>query len=340
MPDADTALTNAAPAIRVTPSMIRIDRFTKRYGQRTAVSEVSFEVPRGEVCAFLGPNGAGKTTTIRAITGYHPPTGGAIAVDGFDVVNDSHEVRRRIGYLPESTPLYTDMRVCEYLMFRAKLFGLARRDRRVAVERVTERCWLTEMRRRLIQQLSKGYRQRVGLAAALLHRPPVLILDEPTSGLDPTQIRATRKLMRELAGDHTMLISTHILPEAERISDRVVIIAGGRVRADGSPAQLMEQHRAASACVLECRDHEPARGELGALGSVEEAQLHDGWYRLRITPPAPADIRADVGAACQRAGVAVRELRSEQVSLEQVFIALTSDDEADDASSETRGDES
>jgi ABC-2 type transport system ATP-binding protein len=340
MPDANAALTDAPRAIRVSTSMIRIDRFTKRYGARTAVSEVSFEVPRGEVCAFLGPNGAGKTTTIRAITGYHPPTRGTISVDGFDAVNESHDVRRRIGYLPEATPLYTDMRVCEYLTFRAKLFDLPRRDRRPAVERVMERCWLTEMRGRLIQQLSKGYRQRVGLAAALLHRPPVLILDEPTSGLDPTQIRATRRLMRELAGDHTMLISTHILPEAERISDRVVIIAGGRVRADGAPASLMEQHRAGSPCVLECRDPAPARDALGGLGSVIEEPLEEGWHRLRITPRTPADIRADVGAACQHAGLAVRELRSEQVSLEQVFIALTSDDEAADIGGDAAGDES
>jgi ABC-2 type transport system ATP-binding protein len=223
--------------------MIEVRHLTKYYGEYPAVRDVSFAVEKGQVVGFLGPNGAGKSTTMRILAGFLTASSGTATVGGRDVFWDPIEARRRIGYMPESCPLYGDMRVDEYLWFRAGLKGLSRGERRDRVGYVSERCWLTDVRRQLIGTLSKGYRQRVGLADALLADPPVLILDEPTAGLDPTQIRETRKLMRELGQMHTMLLSTHILSEVEATCDSVIVIYQGRVVEDGSLSAVRQRHR-------------------------------------------------------------------------------------------------
>ncbi len=209
--------------------MIEVKNLTKQYGNFTAIKDVSFKAERGSILGFLGPNGAGKTTTMRIITGFMPATSGTVVIDGLDIFSESLEARRRIGYLPEIPPLYTDMRVEPYLRFVAKLRGVARAQIDGALERVLEACGLTDMRGRICGQLSKGYRQRVGLAQALIHDPPVLVLDEPTIGLDPRQIHEIRELIKGLSGDRTVVLSTHILPEVSQICDRVVIIADGQV---------------------------------------------------------------------------------------------------------------
>lgn len=223
--------------------MIAVNHLTKYYGEYPAVRDVSFEVPKGRVVGFLGPNGAGKSTTMRILAGYLTATSGKASIAGFDVFNDPIEVRRRIGYMPESCPLYGELRVEEYLRFRAGLKGLGWRARRQRIDFVVNRCWLKDVRRQLVGTLSKGYRQRVGLADALLADPPVLILDEPTAGLDPTQIRETRKLIRELGTEHTMLLSTHILSEVEMTCDSVIIIYEGQVVADGSLSDVRKAHK-------------------------------------------------------------------------------------------------
>ena len=212
--------------------MIQVEHLTKYYGDYPAVRDVTFSVDRGQVVGFLGPNGAGKSTTMRILAGYLAATSGKATIDGLDVFWDSVEARRRIGYMPESCPLYPEMRVVEYLRFRAGLKGVYGSTRRKRLDYVLERCWLKDVRRQLIGTLSKGYRQRVGLADALIAEPKVLILDEPTSGLDPAQIRETRKLIRELGADHTILLSTHILSEVERTCERVIIINKGEVALD------------------------------------------------------------------------------------------------------------
>jgi len=221
--------------------MIEVRNLTKRYGELTAIRDVSFSVARGEILGFLGPNGAGKTTTMRILTGYMPASSGTVAVDGFDVFENSFEVRRRIGYLPETPPLYTDMTVQSYLEFVARIKGVARMDIAAATERALQTCGLLDVRHRLTGHLSKGYRQRVGLAQALIHDPPVLVLDEPTIGLDPRQIIEIRKLIRTLAGDRTVILSTHILPEVSQICEKVVILAGGRIALEERMEALLKQ---------------------------------------------------------------------------------------------------
>lgn len=314
--------------------MIEIEHLTKCYGHFRAVSDVSLSIPKGQVVGLLGPNGAGKTTIIRVMTGYLPPTLGQAGVDGFDSVTQSHEVRRRLGYLPESNPLYGEMRVVEYLDFRGRLFGLARAERRAAVERVVERCWLKEMRKRQIGRLSKGYKQRVGLAAAMLHQPPVLVLDEPTSGLDPIQIRETRHLIRELAGEHTMVLSSHILPEVEVTCDRIVIIARGRIRADGTVEQLKQKAGETPRYALEIKSEagDVATGEairgLAGVQSVEAAN-HDGWTRYEITgDPSARDLREGLGRIVSESRLPCRELHRESGSIEQLFVRVTSEVDA------------
>lgn len=233
--------------------MIRVNNLTKRYGPVLAVDNITFHVERGGVVGFLGPNGAGKTTTLRVLTCYQPATSGSAAIAGYDVFGDSMEVRRRVGYLPESTPLYPEMRVREYLHFRGKLRGMAPQERVAAIRRVAERCWLGDFIERPIGQLSKGMKQRVGLADAIMHGPEVLILDEPTLGLDPTQIRETRNLIKELGEHHTILLSSHILPEVEQTCTRTIIIASGRIVASGSPQELSDQLGAKARVIAEMR---------------------------------------------------------------------------------------
>jgi ABC-2 type transport system ATP-binding protein len=218
--------------------MIHVEQLTKYYGEYPAVRDVSFEVAKGQIVGFLGPNGAGKSTTMRILAGYITATSGKATIDGKDVFWEPIEARRRIGYLPESCPLYSEMRVEEYLRFRGGLKNLSSHDRRTRMDYVVDRCWLKDVRRQLIGTLSKGYRQRVGLADALLANPPVLILDEPTVGLDPAQIRETRKLIKELGAQHTILLSTHILPEVEMTCDSVIIIHQGTVAARGTIAAV------------------------------------------------------------------------------------------------------
>jgi ABC-2 type transport system ATP-binding protein len=221
--------------------MIEVRNLTKRYGDLTAIRDVSFDVARGEILGFLGPNGAGKTTTMRILTGFMPASSGTVRVDGFDVFENSFEVRRRIGYLPESPPLYTDMTVEGYLHFVARIKAVPRADIPAATDRVLATCGLSDVRHRLTGHLSKGYRQRVGLAQALIHDPPVLVLDEPTIGLDPRQIIEIRKLIRELAGNRTVILSTHILPEVSQICEKVVILASGRIALEQRMETLLQQ---------------------------------------------------------------------------------------------------
>ncbi|MEK6703591.1 MAG: ATP-binding cassette domain-containing protein, partial [Planctomycetota bacterium] len=218
--------------------MLSVQSVYKSFGSFAAVRGISFDLPKARVVGLLGPNGAGKTTTIRMITGFFPPDRGRVVVDGHDSVDDSIAARAAIGYLPESAPLYSEMSVRSFLDFRARLYSLRRPARVAAVARSIDRCWLASVQDKRIGHLSKGFRQRVGLAAALLHDPKVLVLDEPTNGLDPTQINETRRLIAELGQDRTLLISSHILPEVERVCDRVIIVIRGRVRADGTPAEL------------------------------------------------------------------------------------------------------
>jgi ABC-2 type transport system ATP-binding protein len=224
--------------------MIHVEHLTKYYGDYPAVRDISFDVEKGQIVGFLGPNGAGKSTTMRILAGFSTATSGKATIDGKDVFWDTIEARRRIGYMPESCPLYTDMKVEEYLRFRGGLKNLNRKKRTERIHYVLERCWLNDVRRQLIGTLSKGYRQRVGLADALLADPPVLILDEPTAGLDPTQIIETRKLIRELGKEHTMLLSTHILSEVEMACDSVIIINQGQVAAMGTLDQVRRANRA------------------------------------------------------------------------------------------------
>jgi len=324
--------------------MIDVRDIRKNFGAVRALRGVSFQASAGQVVGLLGPNGAGKTTSIRIITGYLPPTSGDVRVDGLDSIEDSRLVRSRIGYMPESTPLYPEMRVEDYLEHRGKLFGMRRRSRRQAIDRVVERCWLGEVRRRRTGELSKGFKQRVGLASALLHDPPVLILDEPTSGLDPAQIVETRRLVRDLGADKTMLISSHILPEVELTCDRIVVIAHGQVRADGAIADLLRSQHEAGQYVLEVR---PPNGDAGeAIGAairrlagvvrVAENGVDEGsWRRYEITPTDDApDLREPLAAATRDAGALVRELRRDAPTLEQIFIRLIDAPDTESAGSE------
>src|SRR6266566_5702497 len=259
--------------------MIEVEGLTKRYGPTLAVSEVSFEVRKGEVLGFLGPNGAGKTTTMRVITGYLPPSKGKVRVAGVDVVEEPLEVKRHTGYLPESPPLYPDMTVVEYLAFVARIKGLPRGEVRKRVDEVSEKCAITDVRGKQIGKLSKGYRQRVGLAQALIHNPDVLILDEPTAGLDPKQIIETRQLIKELAGDHTIVLSTHILPEVAQTCQRVVIINNGQVVALDTPDNLTARLRGSETMYVQVdasgADPSAALGRVAGVTSVAESDRRD-----------------------------------------------------------------
>ncbi len=305
--------------------MIVAHNLSKSFGKVVAVDSINFRIPRGKVVGFLGPNGAGKTTTIRMIAGYLTPTRGTILVDGLDVVTAPRAARKRIGYMPESTPLYSEMRVGEYLKYRARLFGLPAFKRRGRVESALRKCQIWDVRRRTIGHLSKGYRQRVGLAAAILHGPAVLILDEPTAGLDPEQIRHVRELIRELAGEHTILLSTHILPEAELVCDDIVMMAGGRILAQGSVDRLRQTLAQGCRYVIET-DSAEAEGAILALPSVESVHaglLGDGWYRLVVTPVPNAEDRREVmSRTLRKLGAGLREIKREAPSLEQMFVAL------------------
>ncbi|MCS7090575.1 MAG: ABC transporter ATP-binding protein [Verrucomicrobiota bacterium] len=309
------------------PWMIEVQDLTKRYGSRVAIHGVSFQVARGEIVGLLGPNGAGKSTTMRILAGFLPATFGTARVAGYDVALDSLEVRRRIGYMPENNPLYPEMRVQEYLRFRARLKGLSRRRARERVEVVLEQCGLTEVRRRLIGQLSKGYRQRVGLADALVHEPDLIVLDEPTIGLDPHQIRSVRRLIKGLAGRHTVLLSTHILPEAEMTCHRMLILLEGRVLASGTPAEL-ERRLSGSRQVLAeiAAPEEGLRSFWNACPEVaawEMAPADDGFHRCLLMPRGDQDLRPQVYAWVREQGWTLRELSCRRYSLEDIYVRLT-----------------
>ena len=308
--------------------MIHVSNLTKHYGSILAVDGISFDVERGGVVGFLGPNGAGKTTTIRILTCYHPATSGSASIAGFDVFTESLEVRRRVGYLPESTPLYPEMRVREYLQFRGKLRAMDAGQRRDAIRRVTDRCWLGEFINRPIGQLSKGMRQRVGLADAIMHDPDVLILDEPTIGLDPNQIRETRTLIRELGERHTVLLSSHILHEVENTCSRALIIAGGQIVASGSPQELRERFSAKARVVAELRGPLPEiEAGIRALSGVQalSASAQNGWIRLNVEPHPDRDVREDIFHLTSSKGWPLRELRREGATLEDFFVQVTAE---------------
>ncbi|MDX1683559.1 MAG: ATP-binding cassette domain-containing protein, partial [Phycisphaeraceae bacterium] len=281
---------------------------------------------RGQIVGFLGPNGAGKTTTLRILTGYLPPTSGRATIAGHNVLTTPAEARARIGYLPESTPLYPEMRVSEYLHFRGRLMNMPRARRKDRIATVCDRCGLAGKERRVIGHLSKGNRQRVGLAQALLHDPPVLILDEPTAGLDPNQVSHVRELIAELKHEHTVLISTHILPEVEKTADHVIIIAGGRIAAEGTPKELREKVASGAHVRAQIRaDREAVAGAIESLGTVEtlEVTTADGWTEVTAKPSPDSPLREQIGALCQENGWPLRELRDEGASLEQFFIEIT-----------------
>ena len=307
--------------------MIHVTNLSKRYVGRTAVDGISFDVGQGEIVGFLGPNGAGKTTTIRILTGYMPASSGTATIAGHDVFRDSIEARKRIGYMPENVPLYDDLRVKEYMRFRAMLKGLRGREMKKAVGEAMDLCGLTEMRGKMIGNLSKGYRQRVGLADALVHKPDLLILDEPTNGLDPNQIRRVRELIKQLGLTHTILVSTHILSEVEMTCDRVIILDRGKVRAEGSPEDLVGSLRTAGTVSVEVAATAAiAMDKLKALPSVKKVVKEyedDGWTRFTVRADSGSDVRADIAALAAGERWPLRELHCHNASLEDVFVEMT-----------------
>jgi ABC-2 type transport system ATP-binding protein len=310
--------------------MIEAQNLSRRYGDFTAVDGISFAVKDGEILGMLGPNGAGKTTTIRMITGFLPPTSGKVTVAGKDLFESPREARRQVGYLPENVALYTEMRVSEYLAYRARLEGLSRAEARQAIPVALERCLLADVRNQIIGTLSKGYRQRVGLATAILHNPRVLVLDEPTVGLDPRQIISIRELIRELGRQHTLLLSTHILPEVELLCDRVVIIDKGHIIAEGTPQSLRESWTGNPAVRLVLKGAPPEAAEtLARVPGVLAAAPADGDGAWRLECERGADPREEVFRAVVASGWTLLELARERgATLEDIFVRLTTHDAA------------
>ena len=311
--------------------MIAVESLTKRFASVVAVDNISFKVEQGEILGFLGPNGAGKSTTMRILTCFMPATSGKAAIDGFDVFTQSLQVRQRIGYMPENTPLYPDMRVDEYLNFRARLKGVSYKERRKKIGYRLDQCGIADVQHRIIGQLSKGYRQRVGLAESLLHDPKVLVLDEPTIGLDPNQIRQTRQLIKDLGKNHTIILSTHILPEVEHVCRRVIIIAKGKIVADEAVDSLRARMMKRGATV-----HAEVRGQgaqvkaaLEKIDGVKKivwqekgADLHD----FLVSSEKERDIRPDIFQAVVSNGAILLAMAYEKVTLEDVFSQITLED--------------
>ena len=310
--------------------MIEVDRLTKRYGPTLAVSDVSFRVEKGEVLGFLGPNGAGKTTTMRVITGYLPPTEGTVRVAGYDVAEQPIEAKRHTGYLPESPPVYPDMTVNEYLAFVGRVKGVPRRDLKTRINEVSERCAITDVQRRQIGKLSKGYRQRVGLAQALIHNPDVLVLDEPTAGLDPKQIIETRALIRNLAGQHTVVLSTHILPEVSKTCERVVVINGGKVAAVGKPDELTHRLQGFETVLVTAEGPASEMKErmerVAGVNLVEQHDASDSRVTFEVHAGKDQDVRAELARAVVESQWKLLELRTSGMSLEDIFLKLTTKD--------------
>jgi len=320
--------------------MIRVQNLSKRYVDHLVVDGVTFSCGKGEILGFLGPNGAGKTTTMRVLTGFLPASSGTVEVAGYDVAEQSLEVRRRIGYLPENVPLYPEMRVCEYLDFRARLKRVPRGDRARAMADAVEKCGVGDVRDRVIGQLSKGFRQRVGLADAILGSPPILVLDEPTVGLDPNQIRDVRQLIRDLGREHTIVLSTHILPEVEMICGRVVIIHRGRVVAQDTPERLRAQIAGRTRVRVEARAPADAlRRVFGTLplGEVRIEGERDGITSAVVEVDAGTDPREEIFRAAARQGFALRELHAESLSLEDIFVHITTREDRPAGDAAARG---
>ncbi len=308
--------------------MIDVQNLTKQYAGRTAVNNISFQVEPGEIVGFLGPNGAGKSTTMRILSGYMPATSGRASVAGFDVFHQSIQVRQSVGYMPEMAPLYTDMKVKEYLRFRAELKGLSGHAMRRRVGEVMELTGVSDMRRRLIGNLSKGYRQRVALADALVHQPKLLILDEPTNGLDPVQIRHVRDLLRGLKSKHTVLLSTHILHEVEQSCDRVVMLHQGRIRANDTPQNLTRQLRSTTLLHLEVEGTGKLAEQLTALPGVrkaveEEAKPQQPWRKFTLRVEPDHDVRDAVLELAMKQKWRIREMHRQLPTLEDVFVELS-----------------
>ncbi|MDD2706431.1 MAG: ATP-binding cassette domain-containing protein [Verrucomicrobiae bacterium] len=311
--------------------MIQVDQLVKRYAGMTALHGLSFSVQKGEIVGFLGPNGAGKSTTMRILSCYMPPTSGTAIVAGYDTYKESLDVRKRIGYMPENVPLYPEMRVVEYLDFRAALKGVPRSERRSQIEKVAEKCGVKDVLRRIIGQLSKGYRQRVGLADTLIHDPELIILDEPTIGLDPNQIRQVRGLIKELGKSHTVLLSTHILPEVEMTCSRVIIINRGRIVASDTPENLKRLRKGGGETLLEIKAETAAVEEefkaLANVTQVEVTSLPDRYLQVVLHPKGDADLREAAYERVKARGWALRELRRHAQSLEDVFVQITTEDD-------------
>jgi ABC-2 type transport system ATP-binding protein len=310
--------------------MIEVENLSKTYSGFRAVQNISFHVTKGEIVGFLGPNGAGKSTTMKILSGYLPPTDGKIRIAGFDVVTDSLEVRKRIGYMPENVPLYTDMRVNEFLRFRAELKKVARRNVKDRVEVVKQLCHLKDVENKIIGTLSKGYRQRVGLADAMVHEPELLILDEPTIGLDPNQIRSVRDLITDLGKHHTILLSTHILSEVELTCSRVLVINRGKIEASDTPANLTKLVRGGGSIVLEVKA--PAADVVAKLKSVpdvEDVEIvlpSDGpWTHAKVFAKPGVDARENIYNVIRQNNWPLRELSRVKATLEEAFVELTQD---------------
>jgi ABC-2 type transport system ATP-binding protein len=314
--------------------MIKVEGLTKRYGRATAVDNISFEVGKGQIVGFLGPNGAGKTTTMRVLTCFLPPTSGRASIAGYDVLEQPLEVKKRIGYLPETPPLYPEMEVDEFLTFAGRIKGVGRGEIQRRVDEVVERCALGDVRQKLISKLSRGYRQRVGLAQALIHNPDVLILDEPTAGLDPKQIIETRKLIHELSGDHTVILSTHILPEVSSTCQLVIIINQGRLEAIDTPENLTARLRGHETVFLEIEGPpEEVASRLEALPGVDRVLRKNGqaghttWEVQTVRDH--HNIRSELARAVVGSGWGLHELRPVGLSLEEIFLKLTTTDQAE-----------
>ncbi len=317
--------------------MIKVESLTKRYARTVAVDDISFEVEKGQIVGFLGPNGAGKTTTMRVLTCFLPPSSGTANIAGFDVMKQPLEVKKRIGYLPEAPPLYPDMEVVEYLNFVGRLKGIPKQDLKRRVEEVCERCAIGDYRQKLISKLSKGYRQRVGLAQAIIHNPDVLILDEPTAGLDPKQIIETRQLIKSLAGDHTIILSTHILPEVEQTCQHVIIITKGKLVATDSVENLTRRLRGSESVAVEVEERngalDPALAQqrleqVAGVSRVIQKESRDGRYVFEVESLQGRSVRGDLARAVVEAGWNLNELRPVAMSLEEIFLQLTASEKA------------
>ncbi|HSL24268.1 MAG TPA: ABC transporter ATP-binding protein [Vicinamibacterales bacterium] len=319
--------------------MIEVQHLTKRYGPVTAVDDISFRVERGEILGFLGPNGAGKTTTMRILTGYIPATDGRATVAGYDVFDQPIEAKRRTGYLPETPPLYPDMTVREYLNFVARIKGVPAAQRNTRVAAAMERTRVADVAGRHCAKLSKGYRQRVGLAQAIIHNPEVLILDEPTAGLDPKQIIETRELIRSLAGDHTVILSTHILPEVAHTCQRIVIINKGRVVAVDTPDNLTARLRGTEAMYVQVdgggTDAARALEVVPGVTRVTLADQRNGVSGYEVESAKGQDVRRDLARTIVSRGWGLLELRPLRMSLEEIFLHLTTEDAAEDSTAST-----